>query len=130
MDTYADPFIEGTTLTYRTTLRDESGAPISQTVIDAIRATYFSEPSQTILNERENQPALNANDFTLDEDGLFVWKMAEADVRIVEDPPPAYVVHQLLLVIEWRDNEDVARQLTQRIHLPVLRAPMAPFDAP
>jgi hypothetical protein len=128
-DLYAAPVNEGTTPRYTTILKDDQSVAITGMPFTGIRATYYSAPSGTVINLRDGQNALNANDFTVDEDGVFTWKMTEDDVLIIEDPKPVFVVHRLVLVIEWNDAEDTPRQVTHVVHVPIVRVDYAPFEA-
>lgn len=128
-DTYSAFYNEGTTPTYTVTLKDHAENVLTDAIVTSIRGTYYSAPSGTIINSRENQDMHDANNCTLNDAGLFTWKMEEADVLIVEDPKPVFVIHRLVLVIEWDDADDDPRQVTHVIHIPIVRVENAPFDS-
>lgn len=70
---------------------DEDGDGISPSALDSLTLTLFdmdtrqieTSPYEGILNDRDEQDVLNANDVTLDEDGHFTWKMRPDDNAIV-----------------------------------------------
>lgn len=57
--------LEGTTGIYTFTLLSESGAAIPIGALDTLTLTYYDVASGLIVNGRNNQHALNANDVTV-----------------------------------------------------------------
>lgn len=75
------PFVvlERTTAVYSATIKDEGGVAIPASSLSALTLTLYAQESGSIINTRDGQDILNANDVTVDEDGLLTWVMQPAD---------------------------------------------------
>jgi hypothetical protein len=81
---------EGTTGIYTFRLLSESGAAIPVGVLDTLTLTYYDVASGLIVNGRNNQQALNANDVTVATDvgppavTTVTWLLQPADTAMIE----------------------------------------------
>jgi len=75
---------EGNTFTYTATLLDASGAAILLSSISTITLTQFVAGTGTIVNSRDGQNILNANNVTINAtSGLLTWLGQPGDSAIV-----------------------------------------------
>lgn len=82
---------EGNSLVIECDVLDEDGDGISPSSLDSLTLTLFdmetrqfeTAPYDGILNDRDEQNVLNANNVTLDEDGHLTWKLQPEDNPIV-----------------------------------------------
>ncbi len=89
---------EGDTFDYQTTLKDGAGDPIALANIVSAELTLFlgredeESESPTIINSRDEQDVLNANNVTIDAtEGTLLWRVQPEDTAIVsEDVTPGY----------------------------------------
>jgi hypothetical protein len=63
-----ETMIEGTTGLYTFVLVDELGAGIESTFLDSLSLTLYDTDSHTVINARQDQDILNANDGTVETD--------------------------------------------------------------
>lgn len=130
-DTNNNPWEEGTTPTYTTTLLDEAGAAVTLSAITGARLTFADLNTGATINGRSNQDIKNANNVTIHAtSGLLTWKLLEADMLLVASPKPLTATHRALFVIEWDDALSVARQIVHEVHIPIVAKTGAPFSAP
>lgn len=120
---------EGTTNTYTAVLKD-GALPITGLPFTGFRMSYYSVLTGGIVNGRDNQNILNANDVTIDGVGNFSWKLQEADVIIDDgDTVPPIVRYRAEFNGEWLDGAGSPRQVTHEIEIPIKRFVQRPFDA-
>ncbi|MCS6925923.1 MAG: hypothetical protein NZ578_08495 [Candidatus Binatia bacterium] len=122
--------VEGETVVYSGKLVGEDGAPVPAAALSGARLTYYSVGSGKIVNGRANQNILNANGVTIAVDGTLTWKLAEADVRMVDHPLQQNATHRAVFVFEWLDSQGVARQAVREVDVHIQRVSYGPFDAP
>lgn len=91
---------ERTSARYTGTLKDETGATVAGSALTTATLTLFDTKTGTILNTRNAQNVLNANDVTISEAGALVWLMAPADNSIVTDTLPAEG-HRAVFSFTW-----------------------------
>lgn len=121
------PLEEGTTPIYTAILTDEEGQALSGLPFTGVRLTLYATYSGAIINGRQNQNALNANNVTISSTGLLTWKLQEADVVLVGTPKPKVGKHRAVFVAEWNDSGGVARQITHELEIPIVGVPNAPL---
>lgn len=119
--------LEGTTKTYSTIIVDEAQTPVPAAAFTSIKMTYYSRVSMVYINGRNSQDVLNTNDCTIDAFGLFQWKLAPADVQIVETPVPPSVTYRAIFVFKWLDSAGDPRWADREIDVVLQRAQNAPF---
>jgi len=127
---YLIELTEGETATYTASLQDENGAPVSSASLSGARLTYYSVHTGAIINGRNNQNILNANNVTISAGGALAWKLQEADVRISDAPiaDGAVVSHRAVFVFEWLDSGLVPRQMVREVTVKLSQAKNAPFS--
>ncbi len=75
---------EGSTGTYEATLKDEDGVAIQLASLTSLTLSLYDVDSRQIINERDNQDALNANNVTVHAtSGLLTWSVQAADHAVV-----------------------------------------------
>lgn len=75
--------LERTTYIYSTTIEDASGEAIPADSLSALTLTLYAERSGTIINDRNAQNILDANDVTVSSGGALAWTMQAEDNAIV-----------------------------------------------
>lgn len=88
---------EGTTPRYTATLLDELGAVVPAASLSAIVLSVFNKHTGTVLNGRNRQNVLNANNVSISAGGVLVWSIQAADL----DVPGAQDVATILAVFEY-----------------------------
>lgn len=79
------PLIEKTSALYTAQLIDETGTPVSGSVLFTFTLTLYDLQTGTIINGRNNQNVLNANGVTIDSNGNVAWSIAPADTIILSN---------------------------------------------
>lgn len=129
MDT--SPFLievlEGSTPQYSGVLTDENDAPVGSGALLASKMTLYSVSSGAIINGRNGQNILNANNVTISGAGVILWRLMEADTKIVDTNPGVVVTHRAVLVFDWLDAASTARQMVREISLRIVKVTNAPF---
>ena len=79
------PLNERTSSAYSAVLTDEFGTPILLVNLASITLTLYAlDANQTIINNRNQQDILNANNVTITDAGL-VWTIQPADFAILDN---------------------------------------------
>lgn len=89
---------EGTTQRYTAVIKDELGAAIPGTQLTTLTLTLYAEHTGAIVNGRDAQNVLNANNVTVDANGILVWLLQPADNAIL-DGGRAYERH--IALFQW-----------------------------
>lgn len=89
---------ERSTQKYTATIKDEADAAIAGTSLTTLTLTLYDEETGTILNGRDDQNVLNANNVTVDGAGLLTWTMQPLDNQIVTT---ALAQERHLALFEW-----------------------------
>lgn len=85
---------EGNTAIYTATLKDEAGTVIPASAISALTITLSNVADGTIINSRNAQDALNANNVTIHAtSGLLTYTLQPSDTAIQDDEQP-YETHR------------------------------------
>jgi hypothetical protein len=81
------------------TLNDETGAPVPLASMTALTLTLYDQATRGILNSRQNQNVLNANNVTMGAaNGLVTWAVQPADQACVSGKDETHVA---LFVAKW-----------------------------
>ena len=75
---------EAATSRYTTTLKDQDGTAIPGTSLDSLTLTFYDKVTNGIINSRDDQNILGANNGSVDAAGLLTWEMQAADNPIVD----------------------------------------------
>ncbi len=79
----ADLIAEKTTQVLTCTIKDETDTVIPVAQIGTLTLTLYNQESRAIINVRENQNVLNANNVTVHStSGLITWLLQPADTAI------------------------------------------------
>lgn len=90
--------LEQTTPRYRAVITDDQGLPIPAASLTELLLTLTVIRSNgTITFLRADQPAINANNVTVDANGVLVWSIQVADTTLVEDLP----AERHIALFEW-----------------------------
>jgi hypothetical protein len=94
---------EHETFFYTATLVDEAGAPVVLAAVSTLTLTYYAVASGTIINNRNAQNVLNANNVTLHAtSGLLTWIGQVADTTCsATTPEGAYEHRRALFTWTW-----------------------------
>ncbi len=76
---------EKTTAKYTAVLKDENGATVGSSDLVTLTLTLYNKADGTIINNRNAQNVLNANNVTVDANGNLAWTLQPADNIIVSD---------------------------------------------
>lgn len=91
---------EKETGTYSFTLKDEAGDVVIAESLTSATLTLYEPNSGAIVNGRNAQSALNANNVTIGADGLVTWSIQLADVTIL-DATRGSEIHRALFFFSW-----------------------------
>lgn len=71
-----DNIEENSSQTYTATIKDENGSAIASARLASLVLTFYSIHTNEIINERDSQNVLNANNVTVHAtSGLVTWNM-------------------------------------------------------
>lgn len=68
---------------YSGILKDELGDPVPSTEIQTLTLTFYDYATGDIINGRDHQDALNANDVTMDDYGVVTWVITPEDTGFI-----------------------------------------------
>lgn len=77
-----EPVNEKSTPVYKTVLKDENKSAIASGDLTSLTLTLYNEDDDAIINNRNAQDVLNANNVTVDSSGNLEWKIQTADTAI------------------------------------------------
>ncbi len=75
------PVDEGTTPEYQVNLLDFADVAIPDADLDTLKLTLYDRLTGTIINSRDDQNVLNANDVSV-VNGLLTWQLQPADTAM------------------------------------------------
>jgi len=110
---------ESTSAVYTATLQDETGTVIPSAAIDSITMTLTEMSGGEVVNSRNAQDVLNANNCTMHAtSGLFTWNVQPADVAITLSTiaVDAKERHKALITVVWNTTKKMHRVIKFRIH--------------
>ena len=76
---------EKSTALYTAQFVDERDVNIALADLTTLTLTLFTDPGLAIINSRNAQNVLNANDATVSTEGLLEWEIQPADATIVNN---------------------------------------------
>lgn len=82
--TFTEAIIQGETGSYSVQLTGPNAAAIADTDFSAITLTYVDEATLSVINSRNEQDVLNANNVTLSATALLTWSIQAADTTFVD----------------------------------------------
>ena len=98
-----DEILEKTTPKITATIKDEDGNAIASTDLNTLTLTFWNltDPDNSIINNRNSQNVLNANNVTVDTNGLLTWTLQPADTTISDSTLPKQTCRAMF---EWTYN--------------------------
>lgn len=104
--------LERTTAIYTATFQDENGVVIKLADLVALTLTLYDKKTGTIINDRDKQNVLNANNVVVHAtSGLLTWIMQPADNVIISAIPPGDLeVHIALFEWTWDQGNKHGKQ--------------------
>lgn len=88
---------------YSFTLKDENGSVVPGSSLNSVTLTFYAVHSGAIINSRNGQNVLNANNVTISEQGVVTWTLQLNDVKIVDDTQLTET-HRALFLFTWGSN--------------------------
>lgn len=88
------------------TLVDELGVAVPASALTTATLTLSMIPTGTIVNNRNGQNVLNANNVTIDGQGVVTWAVQPADMAILDDTR-RLEVHRALFIFTWGQNKQL-----------------------
>lgn len=93
---------ERSTATYTVTLKDEAGVVIPRASITEVTLTLYDVQSRAVLNSRDSQNVLDANNVTIHStSGLLTWLIQAADNAVVTTKENALERHRAVFRYKW-----------------------------
>lgn len=100
------PLLEGASADYEFQLDDGAGNPIALADLQTLTLTYYDQTTLTVVNGREDQDVLNANDVEVSGGGTLHWFMQVEDAVLV-DSRHGTEPHVALFTWTWDDGTEV-----------------------
>jgi hypothetical protein len=116
---------EASSLEITATIQDEDDAAVALAAINSIEMTLVETAGGTIVNSRQKQNVLNANNCTMAAtSGLFTWSVQAADTAIVNSATAIgdREVHLATFTVVW----DTTKQVQFQVRLKVLNLHSVP----
>lgn len=79
---------------------DEAGSPIPGSSLSSLTLTLFNAADKSIINSRDDQNVLNANEVTVNESGDLTWNSVAGDSPIVGSVGIGQTEHHVAM-FEW-----------------------------
>lgn len=116
------PAVERQSGVYTARLVDENLAGVGSTILTSFTLTLYdrSTAQRTIINSRNAQDILNANQVTLDAAGNLQWTWLPADQAFV-NPNRDTEEHVALFTAKWTDTSGNPREANHELHFMVAR---------
>lgn len=86
---------------YSFTIKKEDGTVVPASALTSATLSLFVPATAAIVNGRDAQSALNANNVTIDEAGLVTWTQQIADMAILDDALEEET-HRALFLFTWQ----------------------------
>lgn len=67
---------------FRATFKDENGTVIPAASLTTVTLTWYDTTDLSIINSRNAQNVLNANNVTIDANGVLTWEMQPNDAAV------------------------------------------------
>lgn len=113
---------EQTSGKYTAVLVDETGTAVPASALTSLTLTLYDRDTATIINTRNAQNVLNANQVTIDANGNLAWKWLPADQTLISSTLDLEV-HIALWVAKWIGVDGLARELPYELKFQVRRVP-------
>jgi hypothetical protein len=113
---------ERETTQFTATLKDETDAALPDTSLLTLTLTLRDCDTDTILNSRDGQNVLNANDVTVSTAGLLTWEMQPADSPIVTTTKDQEL-HEALFIWTWSGGSKTGRHVVRFLVENMARVP-------
>lgn len=97
--------LEQTTPVYTATITDETGMPLPASSLSTLTLSLYvirADGTITYINSRQSQNVLNANNVTVDSNGLVTWAIQVADTTLIDALP--FERHLALWSWTWPTN--------------------------
>ena len=101
-------------------LLDENGAGVGSTILTSLTGTLYDRATQAIINRRNAQNIINANQCTMDAAGNFRWDWVPADQTYV-NPNRTIEEHVMLITAKWTRSDGFPGEANHEIHFNVAR---------
>ena len=107
LESSAALILERTTAFWSGVLKDQDGNVIPSAALSALKLTHMVKDDNTpftLINSRDHQNVLNANNVTVDSAGLVTWEMLPVDNLINDNAGISHVneePHVSVLEFEW-----------------------------
>lgn len=98
--TFPEIVNEQSSAVYTATLKDENGTVIGSGAIDSLTLTLSNVADGSIINSRDEQDALNANNVTVSGGGVLVLTLQPADTAII-DPTQDFELHRATFQMQF-----------------------------
>ena len=89
---------------YTCSIKDETEVAIPASSIATLTLTLYDVATGTILNARDAQDVLNANNVTIDSNGNLIWLVQPADHAVVSTRPNTIERHRGVFRYTWVDG--------------------------
>ena len=106
---------EQSTFKYTGTLKDSDGNAIGSASLSSATLTLYEEDSGKIVNNRDGQNVLNANNVTISSAGVVTWSGQANDTKIIGNTPVGEVEKHIALFKFVSGSE----QLHWEVEIPV-----------
>jgi hypothetical protein len=103
-----DTIHEGSTAVYTAAITDPDGSTVPGSAFSAVFLTLYDETTKEIINSRHDQNVLNANNVTVDGNGLLTWHLQPEDTIMINTALKGEW-HTALLVFEWTTGRHTHR---------------------
>src|SRR5262245_59212592 len=110
MPTQFKNILEKTSRKYTAVLKDLDGVSIPSATLNTLHLTLYSIHSLAIINSRQAQNVLNANQVTVDANGNLAWEMLPANNAILDDSL-ATEIHRALFEWTWAGTKSGAHEV-------------------
>jgi len=91
---------ENSTAKYSATIKDELDAVVPAADLTVVTLTLYNIADGAIINSRDAQNVLNANNVVITSGGVLTWTMQQGDNTIV-DTTLEYEAHMALFEYTW-----------------------------
>jgi len=93
---------EKSTAKYTAIIKDENDNVIPSSDLTALTLTLYNndDPDRPVINSRNAQNVLNANNVTVDSVGALAWELQPLD-NVITDRDPEFENHIALFQFEW-----------------------------
>lgn len=91
------------------TFKDMDGAAIVKANLVSLTATLYDVESDTVINSRDDQNVLDANNGTVATDGTLTLKLGPTDNAIINSRTRVGFTEQHVLLFKWTWNDGVLR---------------------